>query len=156
MNVAKAVRLSCSIPGIYQWGVWKKKLYWDGGLMENLAINVWNNTGVRTIGILLRGLGDEPCKPWELRLLYPAMLRFAMQASERQHISKDRWKDIVVVDTEQVSPVSFRLGSEGRAKLLQAGIAGAAEFMEKDGIEPQEMDLPETVALMEIIENSKL
>ena len=152
MPVSKAVRLSSSIPLVYQWGTWKGKLYWDGGLCANMPWGVWRDTGLRTIGILLRGDGDEPCRPWELRLVAPAVIKFAMQASERQHIEAEDWKNIVVVDTQEVTAKDFGLNASGLMMLIEQGIAGAAKFLEeKEGIAPEEMALPDPMEMLDFV-----
>lgn len=156
MPVSKAVRLSSSIPLLFQWGVWKGKLFWDGGLQNNLPWNLWGDEDYRTIGLLLRGDGDEPCRPWELRLVVPAVIKYVMQASERQHIHEDDWCNIVVIDTKQIRAADFGLGDTELMLLIEQGIAGAVGFLEKkEGIDPRELDLPDPLELLSLIKNGK-
>ena len=156
MAVSKAVRLSSSIPFVYQWGSWKGKLYWDGGLSSNFPWGLWRNEDRRRIGILLRGDGDEPCRPWELRLVLPAVIKYAMQSSERQHISDDDWKDIVTVDTGEIIARDFGLGVNGLMLLIEQGIAGSVKFLEeKEGIAPEEMASVDPLELLDIVVSGK-
>jgi hypothetical protein len=85
-------------------------------------------------------------------LVAPAVIKFAMQASERQHIEAEDWENIIVVDTQEVTAKDFGLNASGLMMLIEQGIVGAAKFLEeKEGIAPEEMALPDPMEMLDFV-----
>jgi len=144
MNVALAVRLSCSIPGYYVTKRHNRFKFWDGSFCANLPLEAFDNSE-NVIGILLKTADeDSPTTFWETFLIIPALIDIYFKELESRYIPKDKWKDILVINTGNVSTVDFSLNCDDLRKLAEAGVNGAVEFLvNKRGFVKENVIIPD-------------
>lgn len=92
MNVAKAIRMSASVPFIFDFVPYDNTLFTDGGVVNNYAIDliipdVIDLTKEKAVGLRLISTGEtEPYKPENLLEASIAVLGSMMSEIERKHI----------------------------------------------------------------------
>ncbi|MGD8787708.1 MAG: patatin-like phospholipase family protein [Phycisphaerales bacterium] len=158
MNVAQAIRLSCSIPLFYRWGTYNGKLYWDPGMIYNFPAHIFNDDKkTERVGIILKSTGENaPFKKWELRLFVPAFLKLVMRASEQLHIEDDDWKNIALIDTENIKATQFELSYSDIWTLVSGGIVGALDFLEKKrGRRMADLKVPDAQKIVNTLHGEK-
>jgi len=152
LPIAMAVRMSCSIPGVYAPFNWKGNDYVDGGVCDNYPLHIWNHEkprlpnlseriSPRTLGIKL-GDGHRNY----LQLLenddYPAVvpdiftflldtLMIPMEQIELMRSTQPGyWEQTILVKPEGASALSVNMGRDRQEALLRRGQLASAHFME--------------------------
>lgn len=135
MDVARAIRMSASLPLLYEPTRLGRRgqasLVVDGGLLSNFPIWLLDGTGLPTIGFLL----VEPSHGRPSRIRGPVSLMLALvgtmlEAHDRRHLEERDFARTVAIPTLGVGTVEFDLGRERRRQLYQAGRLAARRFLE--------------------------
>ncbi|GAA1371143.1 patatin-like phospholipase family protein [Peribacillus frigoritolerans] len=138
--VAKAVRMSCSIPYFYEpvkLNVGKSKfLFVDGGVLSNFPMWLFNSDHVRkerpVIGLRLSV--DEIWKPHEVDNaveLFSALFKTMKDAHDARYISKKHVHNIVFIPMKGISAMDFNLNDEKKSELINKGRQCTKEFLKK-------------------------
>lgn len=138
--VAKAVRMSCSIPYFYEpvkLNVGKSKfLFVDGGVLSNFPMWLFNSDHVRkerpVIGLRLSV--DEIWKPHEVDNaveLFSALFKTMKDAHDARYISKKHVHNIVFIPMKGISAMDFNLDDEKKGELINKGRQCTKEFLKK-------------------------
>lgn len=138
--VAKAVRMSCSIPYFFEpvkLNVGKSKfLFVDGGVLSNFPMWLFNSDHVRkerpVIGLRLSV--DEIWKPHEVDNaveLFSALFKTMKDAHDARYISKKHVHNIVFIPMKGVSAMDFNLNDEKKGELINSGRQCTKEFLKK-------------------------
>ncbi|MED4695287.1 patatin-like phospholipase family protein [Peribacillus frigoritolerans] len=138
--VAKAVRMSCSIPYFFEpvkLNVGKSKfLFVDGGVLSNFPMWLFNSDHVRkerpVIGLRLSV--DEIWKPHEVDNaveLFSALFKTMKDAHDARYISKKHVHNIVFIPIKGISAMDFNLNDEKKGELIDKGRQCTKEFLKK-------------------------
>lgn len=130
-SVAKAVRMSCSLPYFFEPVKLKAKngkvIIVDGGVLSNFPIFLFdeeNNLRKRpAIGVKLsaRGSKHKQNKVNNAIDLFPALFETMKDAHDARYISRRHEKDIIFIPTRDVSTTEFHLSDEKKTELIQIG-----------------------------------
>ena len=120
--VAKAVRASCSVPGIFTPVEWEGRLLVDGGVVKNLPLSVLREMGATyTIGVNLlakRNTPHRPRSPLEVGLIaFYNMVR----ANQEENLA-----DLLI--TPPIREISFN-NFRAREELITRGRQAAQEAL---------------------------
>ncbi|MCY9141467.1 patatin-like phospholipase family protein [Peribacillus frigoritolerans] len=138
--VAKAVRMSCSIPYFFEpvkLNVGKSKfLFVDGGVLSNFPMWLFNSDHVRkerpVIGLRLSV--DEIWKPHEVDNaveLFSALFKTMKDAHDARYISKKHVHNIIFIPMKGISAMDFNLDDEKKGELINKGRQCTKEFLKK-------------------------
>ncbi|MGM0887837.1 MAG: patatin-like phospholipase family protein [Bacillota bacterium] len=138
--VAKAVRMSCSIPYFFEpvkLNVGKSKfLFVDGGVLSNFPMWLFNSDHVRkerpVIGLRLSV--DEIWKPHEVDNaveLFSALFKTMKDSHDARYISKKHVHNIVFIPMKGISAMDFNLNDEKKGELINKGRQCTKEFLKK-------------------------
>ncbi len=138
-SIAKAVRMSCTIPYFFQPAViryHRKKIYIvDGGLLSNYPVWIFDSdTKPRwpTFGFRLRGSHEE--KPSRIAgpiSMFLAIFSTMLEAHDKQYIKPRDAHRTIFIPVDNVKSTDFALSDEQKQKLMALGRKEAQEFFEK-------------------------
>lgn len=141
--VAKAVRMSCSIP--YFFEPVKLKLskeskghvFVDGGVLSNFPMWLFDSDHVKKVrpvlGIKLNG-NDECKKPHEVDNaveMFNALFKTMKDAHDSRYISRKHVKNIIFIPMKGVSATEFELTEENKAVLIDQGKKSTEMFLRR-------------------------
>ncbi|MFJ7746142.1 patatin-like phospholipase family protein [Peribacillus sp. NPDC097295] len=138
--VAKAVRMSCSIPYFFEpvkLNVGKgTSLFVDGGVLSNFPMWLFNSEHVRkerpVIGLRLST--DEIWKPHEVGNaveLFSALFKTMKDAHDSRYISKKHVNNIVFIPMKGISAMDFNMNDEMKEELIERGRVYTREFLKR-------------------------
>jgi NTE family protein len=138
-SVAKAIRMSCSLP--YFFEPVKLKSYEgetsvvvDGGVLSNFPMWLFDKENVKklrpVLGIKLSHdvLNREKNKINNAIQLYEALFETMKDAHDARYISRKHAKNIIFVPTEGIVSTEFGLTAERKEELLELGRQSARKF----------------------------
>jgi NTE family protein len=143
LSVAKAVRMSMSIPFFFEpvsleaksaTGKSVRCYIVDGGLLSNFPVHLFDAPGEPawpTFGFDLRA--HDPAKPARIRgplSLAMAIFNTMMSSMDRRYIEEKNWDRTIAVRTKGVGLLDFDITRAKRDALYAAGEKGAREFFE--------------------------
>ncbi|PKR78973.1 hypothetical protein CEY16_04250 [Halalkalibacillus sediminis] len=141
-SIAKAVRMSASIPYFFQpvtiqKSKHQKSLIVDGGVLSNFPYWVFNQKSELkarpSIGIKLNANYSSIPKQKvnnSVDLLHALFLTM-LQAHDARHISKDNAKDIIFIPIKDIHATNFELSKEEKSYLIEVGRLKANAFFKK-------------------------
>jgi NTE family protein len=139
-SVAKAVRMSASIPFYFQPAVLKKgdepHYVVDGGLLSNYPVWLFDVPGIPrwpTIGFRLHAnhVEVEETRINGLFSLTKALIVTMLDAHDRLYVEKAHAVRTIFIDTFGVRSTHFNLSKELRNKLFQSGEQAARKFLDQ-------------------------
>jgi len=125
MPVSRAIRYSMGIPLLFAYKEHDQHLMVDGSILSEDALRRdWSGQGTPTCCFRLRA--SETVAPPKRRWLPLAdylqmLMRAFMTSLSREFIQDAFWNSTVVIDTNGVSPLEFRLAADTKLALYQAG-----------------------------------
>lgn len=139
-SVAKAVRMSCSVPYFFEpvkLRVGKQtNVFVDGGVLSNFPMWLFNNErNLRerpVIGLKLQS--DELGKPHEVDNaveLFTALFKTMIDAHDSRYISKKHVGNIVFIPMKGLSGLDFDVHEERREELIERGRIYTAKFLKR-------------------------
>lgn len=141
--VARAIRMSCSLPYFFEPiklynGAGEKCLIVDGGVLSNFPIWVFEkgNELLPTrpvLGFQLSSRLEErpPNKINNAIQLYQALFDTMKEAHDARYISKKHVKNIIFIPVEHFDTTNFDLTEEKKEELVELGRRRAASFFKK-------------------------
>ncbi|MFC0188302.1 patatin-like phospholipase family protein [Fictibacillus aquaticus] len=141
-SVARAVRMSCSLPyffypiSLYN-RLGQKSYIVDGGVLSNFPIWLFqrkDRTSVRPVlGFQLSSNFDHMPQHniKNAAVLFKALFETMMQAHDNRHIDKQDAQNIIFMPVKQVSVVDFQLPQEAKQELYDYGAERAEEFLSR-------------------------
>lgn len=133
-RVARAVRFSMGIPLLFTFEKYKHHLMVDGSILaEDALYHPWSDDDTPVVYFRLRS-NREASEIKESRIFplpdYLTMLiRTFMTSISREYISAPYWRNTVVVDTGDISPVEFAMNTEQKEDLYQRGLQTARQVI---------------------------
>jgi NTE family protein len=137
-SIAKAIRMSCSLPYFFEpvrlKGHNDVSIIVDGGVLSNFPMWLFDRDNVKkvrpTLGIRLsHQLKDRPKNKIENAIqLYGALFETMKDAHDARYISRKHEKDIIFIPTEGVLTTEFDLTDEKKQLLMEHGRNAAKKF----------------------------
>lgn len=135
--IARAVRMSCSIPFFYEPSKMmhvpsaKRSYIVDGGMLSNFPVWLFDRENPRwpTFGFRLvsETAGEEHHISGPITLLR-AMIYTMLEAHDNRYIKEQDKVRTILVPTLNVRAIDFHIEREQREKLVQAGVDAANQF----------------------------
>ncbi|MCA1025519.1 patatin-like phospholipase family protein [Cytobacillus kochii] len=139
-SVAKAVRMSCSMPYFFEpvkiGGRGKRNnLMVDGGVLSNFPMWLFDKDNVKktrpVLGVKLSINNNEqpPRRIKNAIQMFEALFETMKDAHDSRYISRSHEQNVIFVPTEGVLATEFELTEEGKRDLLKLGRERAKEFL---------------------------
>ncbi|ASV69035.1 patatin-like phospholipase family protein [Cytobacillus sp. FSL W7-1323] len=139
-SVAKAVRMSCSMPYFFEpvkiGGRGKRNnLIVDGGVLSNFPMWLFDKDNVKktrpVLGVKLSINNNEqpPRRIKNAIQMFEALFETMKDAHDSRYISRSHEQNVIFVPTEGVLATEFELTEEGKRDLLKLGRERAKEFL---------------------------
>ncbi|QFT89762.1 hypothetical protein FIU87_13955 [Bacillus sp. THAF10] len=138
-SVAKAVRMSCSIPYFFEPVKIKGKgvnyLFVDGGVLSNFPIWLFDNDRIPKVrpvlGVKLSAKQeDRPVNKINNAItMFGALFETMKDAHDAKHISSRHEKDIIFIPMDHISITEFALTEERKRGLMEIGKKRAEAFL---------------------------
>ena len=158
MPLKKAVRISMSIPILFNPVVWNDDVLVDGGLLENYCIYIFDKKNInskecrinetspthdkisKTIGIKLLCEDEKPDEQvyhgnYHIESLVDflsALIETTLTSIDRSYIHKKYWDRTISVYVGNIPITKFDLPKEKKLDLIEFGKKSALEFLEKN------------------------
>ncbi|MDQ0218362.1 hypothetical protein ELQ35_12295 [Peribacillus cavernae] len=142
--VAKAVRMSCSIPYFFEPVRLKTgnrkadNIFVDGGVLSNFPMWLFDSDNRKkerpVIGIKLNGDEDSKKKPHEIDNaieMFSALFKTMKDAHDSRYISRKLVKNIIFIPMKGISATEFELTEENRGALINQGRKSTEKFLKK-------------------------
>lgn len=141
--VAKAVRMSCSIPYFFEPVKLKLEqgrqphVFVDGGVLSNFPMWLFDSDHVKKLRPVLgmKLSGDETCeKPHEVDNaleMFNALFKTMKDAHDSRYITRKHVKNIMFIPMKGVSATEFELTEENKAMLINQGKKSAEKFLKR-------------------------
>jgi len=118
MEVAWAVRLSCSLPLLFGYGKANTEAFVDGGLTDNFPVEPLRKLGCKSILGLRFKMTDPHVLPVELtEYVMALMCCVAWQAQSQDHVCAT----VIELDVEQQAALDFSMCLEEMEQLFSVG-----------------------------------
>lgn len=138
-SVAKAIRMSCSLPYFFEPVKLKSgtgtSIIVDGGVLSNFPMWLFDQDNVKKVrpvlGIQLsHHLNELPKNKINNAIqLYEALFETMKDAHDSRYISRKHEKNIIFIPTEGVLTTEFKLTDEKKQKLFDLGYERAKQFL---------------------------
>ncbi|MGQ0645620.1 MAG: patatin-like phospholipase family protein [Elusimicrobiota bacterium] len=132
VEVARAVRMSMSIPFFFEPVKIKDNYFVDGGLLSNFPIWIFDSKGKPawpTFGFKLIEPGHgQPKKIGNPLQFTAAILETMMEAHDKMHVENEDFVRTIPIPTMGVRTTEFNLSAEKRDALYRSGVDAAKEF----------------------------
>ncbi|MFC5734224.1 patatin-like phospholipase family protein [Cytobacillus gottheilii] len=140
-SVAKAIRMSCSLPYFFEpvklHAQNQTSLMVDGGVLSNFPMWLFDKENVKKVrpvlGVKLsHNLNErDPKKINNAFKLYEALFETMKDAHDARYISRKHAQNIIFIPTDGVLATEFELTEERRNDLLELGRQCAQQFFSK-------------------------
>ena len=140
-SIAKAVRMSCSIPYFFEpcrlKGNHECNIIVDGGVLSNFPMWLFDRENIKKVrpvlGIQLSNqLKDIPKNKIDNAIqLFGALFETMKDAHDARYISRRDAKNIIFIPSNGFSATEFDLSDEKKQELMQQGRENAREFFSK-------------------------
>lgn len=139
--VAKAIRMSCSIPYFFEpvklRSIAGTSVITDGGVLSNFPIWIFDREEEKQkrpiVGIQLsHHIQEKPKRLIKNGIqLFEALFITMKDAHDARYISRKQEKNIIFIPTDGIQATEFELSEEKKDALLQLGREKAAAFLKK-------------------------
>lgn len=133
--IAKAVRMSCSIPYFFEPVKLHNKKFVDGGVLSNFPMWLFDKENVKkvrpVIGIKLNG-NKEDLPPRQINNaieMFGALFETMKDAHDNRYISRKLEKNIIFVPIKNSSSIDFNLSETKKKELILVGRSSANQFL---------------------------
>nr|WP_240905969.1 patatin-like phospholipase family protein [Thiorhodococcus mannitoliphagus] len=125
MPVSQSIRYSIGIPLLFAYREHDHDLMIDGSILSEDALRRdWAKDGTPICCFRLRAnpdAGQSRARRWLLPDYLQLLMRAFMTSLSREFIQDAFWNSTIVIETNGVSPLEFRLTPETKLKLFQQG-----------------------------------
>ena len=136
--VAKAVRMSCSVPYFFEpvkiRAANQTNVFVDGAVLSNFPMWLFNKEHEHrdrpVVGLKLQG--DEKAKPHEVDNavgMFTAVFKTMMSAHDSRYISKQHVNNIAFIPMKGISSLDFELNEKEKDQLIQRGRDYTLKFL---------------------------
>jgi len=133
-RVARAVRFSMGIPLMFTFEKYRHHLMVDGSILaEDALYHEWTEDDTPVVYFRLRSTREaneiHESKLFPLPDYIMMLIRTFMTSISREYISDSYWRNTVVVETGDISPVEFALSASQKEDLFLRGLRTAKEVI---------------------------
>ncbi|MGG3469969.1 patatin-like phospholipase family protein [Neobacillus pocheonensis] len=133
--IAKAIRMSCSIPYFFEPVKMRSNILVDGGVLSNFPMWLFDKENIQKVRPVL-GIKLSP-NEYEHKKhkinngiqLMGALFETMKDAHDARYISKKHAKNIIFIPTEGIFSIEFTLTEEKKQKLFALGKEHAEQFL---------------------------
>jgi len=134
LEVAQAVLYSISIPLVFPFHHYGEHILVDGSILaEDSLFRDWAGDGTPVMCFRMRddkGSTEHPAR----RILPVAdymfmLMRTFMTTLSREHLTETLWHNTVVIRTDGLSPLEFRMTPEQKTRLFDAGYETTRQYL---------------------------
>jgi NTE family protein len=134
LKVATAVRFSMSIPLIFSFKHFGPHILVDGSILSEDALHRdWAGDGTPQVCFRTRGerrLNElEPSGFFRIKDYITLLIRTFMTTINREYVSEDYWRNTVIVNTGELSPIDFSISVEQKQQLFELGYRQTLEYV---------------------------
>ena len=126
MKVSLAVRFSMSIPLVFSFKTFGKKIMVDGSILSEEALHRdWDNQGTPVLCFRLRS--EHEHDELSVKGLFPIinyitlLIRTFMTTISREYVNDNFWHNTIIINTGLLSGVDFMMNAENKQELFQIG-----------------------------------
>jgi NTE family protein len=130
LRVARAVRFSMGIPLLFTFEKYNDHLMVDGSILaEDALYHRWTEDDIPVVYFRLRAARRAHNR--RVSRLFPLpdyvtmLIRTFMTSISREYISDSYWRNTIVVDTGDISPVEFSMSPAQKEELFRRGLETA-------------------------------
>ncbi|WP_057832595.1 patatin-like phospholipase family protein [Colwellia sp. TT2012] len=134
MKVSKAVRFSMSIPLVFSFKTYGKRIMVDGSILSEDALHRdWDHKGTPVLCFRLRG--EHEYDQLSVNGLFPIfnyvtlLIRTFMTTISREYINEDFWHNTIVINIGEYSAVDFKMTTKQKHQLYKIGFKTAMEVI---------------------------
>ncbi|WP_223591417.1 patatin-like phospholipase family protein [Neobacillus bataviensis] len=134
-SVAKAIRMSCSIPYFFEPVKMRSNILVDGGVLSNFPMWLFDKENIQKVRPVL-GIKLSPNEYEHKRhkinngiQLMGALFETMKDAHDARYISKKHAKNIIFIPTDGFFSLEFHLTDEKKQKLFELGKEQARQFL---------------------------
>lgn len=137
LPIAHAVRMSMSYPFFFVPYNYNGKLYVDGGMSNNFAINLFPPDEVLGFKLISSGQAVQDgelvsCENISGLVSYTTNLISIMLSSiENAHVNTEHWNRTVLIKTGNISSMDFSIKGEQVQTLIAEGVSATQELISK-------------------------
>jgi NTE family protein len=141
-SIAKAIRMSCSIPYFFEpvkiKSVDGSNVMVDGGVLSNFPMWLFDQENVKKVRPVLgiKLTSDGSSQPPKNKInnaiqMFEALFETMKDAHDARYISRKHEKNIIFIPTKGVLTTEFDLSEERKQALFHVGEQAANEFLKK-------------------------
>lgn len=129
MKVLTALRITMSIPIIYEYVKFQDDIYVDGGLLDDYPIDYFRKEASKTIGFLMYDYSET----LEIEKLdeYLYSFLFCLLKKVNKFKKKIYKKNTIIIKQNKVGAIDFNISKEEKEELFQLGYDNTIEFFNK-------------------------
>lgn len=129
-SIARAVRMSSSIPFVFQPARLNKDVIVDGGILSNFPIWLFQNSEIPVLGIKLtpKEKFESDRKIENAVDMFGALFNTMRNAHDLQYISRKVEKNIIFIQLNNAISTDFEMSKEECEEVLKIGQKKAKEF----------------------------
>ncbi|TPH17765.1 patatin-like phospholipase family protein [Litorilituus lipolyticus] len=134
MKVSQAVRFSMSIPLVFSFKPFGKRIMVDGSILSEDALHRdWDHQGTPVLCFRLRG--EHEYDNLNVNGIFPIfnyvtlLIRTFMTTISREYINENFWHNTIVINIGEYSAVDFKMNKEQKHDLYKVGLQTALEIV---------------------------
>jgi len=134
MKVSQAVRYSMSIPLVFSFKPFGKRIMVDGSILSEDALHRdWDHKGTPVLCFRLRG--EHEYDKLNVNGFFPIfnyvtlLIRTFMTTISREYINENFWHNTIVINIGEYSAVDFKMSKEQKHQLYKIGFQTAMEVI---------------------------
>jgi len=134
MKVSQAVRYSMSIPLVFSFKNFGKRIMVDGSILSEDALHRdWDHKGTPVLCFRLRG--EHEYDHLNVNGLFPIfnyvnlLIRTFMTTISREYINESFWHNTIVINIGKHSAIDFKMTTEHKNQLYKIGFQTAMEII---------------------------
>lgn len=134
MKVSQAVRFSMSIPLVFSFKPFGKRIMVDGSILSEDALHRdWDHQGTPVLCFRLRG--EHEYDSLNVNGFFPIfnyvtlLIRTFMTTISREYINDTFWHNTIVINIGEYSAVDFKMNKEQKHDLYKVGLQTALEIV---------------------------
>lgn len=129
MKLFTALRITMSIPIIYEYVKFQDDIYVDGGLLDDYPIDYFRKEASQTIGFLMYDYSET----LEIEKLdeYLYSFLFCLLKKVNKFKKKIYKKNTVLIKQNKIGAIDFNVSKEDKNELFQLGYQSTKEFFDK-------------------------
>jgi NTE family protein len=134
LRVARAVRFSMGIPLLFTFAEYKHHLMVDGSILaEDALYHPWSDDGTPVVYFRLRSTREAEqvrvSRVFPLPDYLTMLIRTFMTSISREYISTPYWRNTIMIETGNLSPLEFAMSVAQKEQLYRCGFETVMELL---------------------------